>query len=241
MTSFVGVCLVVMFIADIRIPINGATTTAEEDDESGSVVQVLRKRPKVLVFFLIFIIYNLVYKQYGFSLPITLDIKFLTRGPEIFGLLMSVNALTVVALSTLIIICTRKYKPINNMVMGGILFAIGFGMIGLISTFFMFIISTIIWTVGEILISTNYRVYIANNSPRNYRARFAALGNISIGIGGALGTSVIGECISAKGINAVWSFIFILAVTASLFMLFLSCYYDRFFQGSSISNHELKQ
>jgi len=240
MTSFVAVCLVVMYVTDIYVTAQEVPATAKENDESGNIAEVLWRRPQVIIFFLIYIIYSVVYIQYSFSLPITLDSRFLARGPEIFGSLMSVNALTVMTLATWITIATKKFKPLNNIVMAGVLFAIGFGIIGVISTFSMFIISTILWTAGEILISTNFRVYIANNSPRNYRARFAALGNLSIGIGRALGTSVIGQYIGVIGINAVWPLIFILAATASVFMFLLSSYSNRFFHGPSTFNQVSK-
>lgn len=149
----------------------------KEKDESGNLLEVILRRPKIIILLLIYIIYSAVYIQHRFSLPIMLDNRFLAQGPEKFGLLMSVNALTVLILTMWVTHITKRFKSLTNMVIAGVLYAIGFGMVGQISTFFMFMISTILWTLGEILMATNFGVYIANHSPRNYRARADNLPN----------------------------------------------------------------
>ncbi|MBV7276584.1 hypothetical protein JMF89_02735 [Clostridiaceae bacterium UIB06] len=61
-----------------------------------------------------------------------LDKIYEGNGAETFGLLMSVNAFTVIFLTVSIISFTRKLHTLINMVAAGILYAIGFGMIGII-------------------------------------------------------------------------------------------------------------
>lgn len=39
----------------------------------------------------------------------------------------------------------------------------------------LFLLSTLLWTVGEILQVTNASVYVANNSPISHRGRFNAI------------------------------------------------------------------
>ncbi len=106
----------------------------------------------------------------------------------------------------------------------GVLYAIGFGMIGTIKTFLLFILSTMIWTIGEILVVTNFNVYIANNSPQNFRGRFSSIGSLSWATGSALGTSLAGRYIERMGINSIWSFICIICIIATTFMFFLYIY-----------------
>ena len=168
-----------------------------------------------------------------------MDYKFLAQGPEKFGLLMSINALTVIILTMWVTNITQRFKPLTNMVIAGVLYAIGFGMIGEINTFSLFIISTILWSLGEILMATNFGVYIVNNSPRNYRARFSALGNLSFSTGGALGTSFMGVYIGFMGINSVWHFIFVISCVSAILMSLLSIYSSRKNQQQlSLLSHE---
>ena len=223
-TSFIAVSLVLIYVDEVDPLTSEVAVTAEEKDESGNLLEVMLKRPKIIIFLLISILYSAVYIQQRFSLPIMLDNIFLAQGPEKFGLLMSVNALTVLILTIWVTHITRRLKHLTNMVIAGVLYAIGFGMVGYISTFYMFMISTILWTLGEILMATNFGVYIANHSPRNYRARFSALSGLNNAIGGALGTLLMGIYIGINGIKAVWNLTFVLSCTGALLMFLLSVY-----------------
>lgn len=224
LTSFIAVSLVLFYVAEAN-PIKSETVmTHEEKDESGNVIKILLKRPLIVILLFIYVMYNFVYIQHRFSLPIMLNHKFLAQGSEKFGLLMSINALTVIILTIGITNITKRFKSLTNMGIAGVLYALGFGMIGEIDTFSMYIVSTILWTMGEILMTTNFGVYLANNSPRNYRARFSAIGNLSNSLGGALGTSFMGIYIGLMGINSVWSFTFVIASISAVLMFSLSIF-----------------
>jgi MFS family permease len=86
-------------------------------------------------------------------------------------------------------------------------------MLGLVDRYPLFIVSTIIWTIGEILVVTNFGVYMADNSPSNFRARFNAVGSLSWSMGAALGTSVAGKFIEEIGLNYIWPLTFVLSIT----------------------------
>jgi MFS family permease len=110
---------------------------------------------------------------------------------------------------------TRKWKSLSTIAMAGLLYAIGFGMITFIRSMPLYILSTLIWTIGEIMMVTNFGVYIANNTPQNYRARFNAVAHLSWAIGAALGTSLIGRYMDYFGVYAVWPLIFFLGIIGS--------------------------
>lgn len=231
LTSFIAVSLVIMHVTEVN-PISSEVAIAEEEnDESGNVLKVLLRRPRIIILLLIYIIYSFVYIQHRFSLPIMLDNRFLVQGPEKFGLLMSINALTVIILTMWITNITKRFKSLTNMGIAGVLYAIGFGMIGEINTFSLYIVSTILWTIGEILMATNFGVYIANNSPRNYRARLSAIGNLTNSLGGALGTSLMGVYIGFMGINAVWFVTFLISCISAILMFSLSILTSREYQS----------
>ena len=83
---------------------------------------------------------------------------------------------------------------------------------------FLLILSTVIWTIGEILVTTSFGVYVANNSPSNYRATFNAVGSISWSVGSASGTYLAGLYIKHYGLNSLWKVIIVLAFIGSLMM-----------------------
>lgn len=194
---------------------------SDERLEEGNVFSVLFRRPKIVVFLLINIILNLVYVQHTFSLPMMLDHVFGSSGAGIFGILMSLNAVTVISMTMLLTQVTRKWKSLSSIASAGFLYAVGFGMITFIDSMPMYVLSTFIWTCGEIMLVTNFGVYIANNTPQNYRARFNAVTSLSWGIGAALGTSLIGRYMDRFSVEAVWPLLFFLSLLGGTGMYML--------------------
>ena len=224
-TSFVAIIIVSIFIKETNpMHIKSEADNSLEKVAEGNLLKVLLKRPQILAFLSIYVLYCFVYTQWKFSLPIMLNKLFIEKGPARYGFLLSVNALTVIFLTIIILEITKKFRPLTNIIIGGVFYSIGFGMIGLIHSFSLFIVSTILWTIGEILIVTNFSVYLANNSPKNFRARINAVGNLSWATGAALGTSLMGLYINSVGINAVWPFVFVLSCISVVLMVVLQIY-----------------
>jgi MFS family permease len=129
---------------------------------------------------------------------------------------MTINAAFVVFASTFISILTRKFKPITNIGLAGILYGLGFGMIFFIKSFPMFIISTIIWTTGEILAAVNTNVFLSEHSPISHRGRFNSIRLFVRRAGMAFGPLFAGFLIKSSGLKNIWGYIFLLAVCASI-------------------------
>lgn len=222
LTSIIAVVLVFKNVHETN-PMNKEEVNErkEEKMESGNVFNAFLKRPQIVMFLFICIIYSFVYNQHRFSLQITLDNVFVNQGAKMFGFLMAINAITVIASTVFITTFTKKNKPLTNMIIASLLYTVGFGMIGYINTFSLFIVSTVLWTIGEILVVTNSGVYIANNSPENFRARFSSISSLSWAIGGALGTSVAGKYMDVYGVRSIWPLTGILAVISGALMAIL--------------------
>lgn len=217
LTSFLAVILVMTNIKEsMPEDIDDEAVSEEEKSEEGNVFSVLLRRPKILIFLLINILLNIVYTQHSFSLPMMLDQVFGSSGASNFGIIMSFNALTVIVMTMFVAHATRKWSPLSSMAFAGLLYALGFGMITFIHTLPLYILSAIIWTIGEIMIVTNFGVYIANNTPQNFRARFNAVTSLSWAIGAAMGTSLMGRYMDYLGLQAVWPLVAFLALLGSL-------------------------
>lgn len=223
LTSFLALILVWRNIEETKpshITKSNNDNNLSEKAEMGNVFQMLYKRPHICFFMIISIAYSFTYSQHNFALPITLKGIYGNDSSRIFGLLMSVNAITVLVLTVFITALTKKKHPLTNMIAVGILYAIGFGMIGHISSFSAFVLSTVIWTAGEILSSISSGVYIANNSPSNYRGRLSGISSVGWGIGSAVSTSISGVYIQANGYKSIWTLtLFVALVSAALMFL----------------------
>ncbi|WP_236895515.1 MFS transporter [Clostridium beijerinckii] len=213
LTSLIAVFLVWKNIKE-TYPVNSKLKVESKAEiaEKGNTFQMLWKRPALSLFLVLYMVYNFIYAQHKFSLPITLNAQFNNESAKLLGYIMSINAVTVLILTIFIGFITKRNHQLTNMAFTGILYAIGFGMIGYIDNFNFFIISTIIWTLGEILSSISSGVYLANNSPSNYRARLNAIMNLGRFLGTALSTFFSGAYIQVYGYKTLWFLIFFISI-----------------------------
>ncbi|MCX7027861.1 MAG: MFS transporter [Spirochaetes bacterium] len=175
-----------------------------EEAHRGSLVQALLSRPYLIVFTMITTWYGFVYAQHRFALPLQTKVFFGASGALIYGSLMTINASLVIFLSTPIMALTRKWKPINAVALSGLLFALGFGMIGVSGNLFLLYLSTVIWTLGEIVNATNEGAYVANHTPISHRGRFNAVLPLIGGLGWTISPPLMGKLIDARSLGVVW-------------------------------------
>lgn len=223
-TTYISLVLVALFVKE-SLPQraepqeNLKDTDSEEMAVKGSIFSVLAMKPMLVIFALISAVYSFVYVQQQFSMPMLVNGLFgKTNGPEIYGSLMSVNAIVVITMTTIMINITKNFKPVQNLSFAGVFYAIGFGMMFFIRSYPLFMVSTIMWTIGEILISTNTGVYIANHTPESHRGRFNGIFNVINGLGHALGPVLMGGYIAIFTIRAVWPLIFVIALAGAALM-----------------------
>ena len=193
----------------------GAT---QEKAEEGGLFSAMFRRPLLLAFSIVMILFTFILGQNTFSLPIQLNELFAATGPPLYGSVMMVTGLTVILCTTLITALTMKNSPVRNVSMAGVLFAIGYGAIALYQIPAYFYLSAVVWTWGEILMMTNSRVFIANHTPMSHRGRFASVIPLFTGSGLAIGPLVMGGFIQQYGIRSVWPLLAVLGILGSLLM-----------------------
>jgi MFS family permease len=132
---------------------------------------------------------------------------------------MSFNAVIVIVLTTFVIHSTERIKPALTVAVAGLFFAIGFGMITFVRTLPMLLLSTLIWTVGEILEATNTSVYVANHAPITHRGRINAIAPIIMWSGFGLGPPISAQFIERFSLNGIWPLCFLLSVLATGLLL----------------------
>ncbi len=147
----------------------------KEQVDSRSFIKALIARPNLIIFSFLTILMFFVFSQFTFGLPRHATFIDKIQGPKIYGSLMTTNAIVVIAFTTIILGITRKLSSIKSMALGGFLYFIGFGMLRYVNVFYLMFVSTFIWSLGEILISTNTSVYIMNHTPANQRGKFNSI------------------------------------------------------------------
>lgn len=234
----------ILVVTQICETMPGKKAPSKDDDinddeaaEEGGTIRALLRRPLILLFALGKLVYQLVYSCIGFAIPLQLKSVFgSTTGPQYYGIMASSNGLVVIILTMFITSITVRMKPLVNMSIAGIFYAVGFGMVGYAGSLPMCIAAVAIYTIGEILDLTNAGVYIANHSPSSHRGRFSAIISMIGSAGFALGPFLFGKFIGVFGLPSLWLLCFAAASICSIFMFCLRLLESRYEKKAGISN-----
>ena len=207
LTTLLAAVLIVFWVR----PSNGAEHAPQCSEEDAahaaagkSVLSFLYRNPVLIFFALGFLVYNFCYIQWNYLLPLQMVDLFKTDGAKLFSTLVSVNAITCIVLTPTLTAVTQKMHPLKTVYMGGFLYFASFVAFTASETFVHFLLSIILLTVGEILISINTSSYVANRTPQMYIGRVNSMMFIVNGFGSAIGPGVMGTVLTVMGFPYVW-------------------------------------
>jgi MFS family permease len=225
-TTFLAAALTIIAVRESKPKLEemerAGEMNPEERPESGGLIRVLLRRPFLILFSFSVMVLNFVYAQSGFTIPLQLVRLFGVKGPVYFGIVMTVNALSVVVFTAPLIAMTRRFPAVPNLFGVAVLYAVGFGMLFFAHRFSFFIISALIWTIGEIIMATNTTVYLANHTPSSHRGRMNGLLPIFWNSGRALNAPIVGALIENHPISSAWLLAFLLACLGGLLLTVLA-------------------
>jgi len=221
LTTLIAAAMILVFVRESK---PDETTQAHNDSEEaveGAVWSVLKARPYLIWFTLANFLLVFCYAQLFFSMPLQLSEVFGDFGAKNYGWVMTVNAVTVLLLTPIIIALTRKIHAVFNVSLAGLFYVIGFGAVYWATNLWVFLITTMVWTVGEILSSTNANAYISSHSPQSHRGRINSILPLVYGSGFALSPVLMGQFIEWQGIKSVWPLIMLLSGVGAALMAML--------------------
>ena len=223
-TTLVSTLLIYIFIEETFSKTKEKLDDKRELEQSveGSIIRVLFSRPILFYFALIIMGYNFVYAQWSFLYPMHLEQIFVNKGAVIYGRMMGANALMVILLTPLLTAITSKLKDLKVIFFGGILYTLGFGMLGFVDTIYAFSLSIFIFTLGEIIISINLMPFIANNTPSSHRGRMNSVIPMIMAMGQTIGPLIMGWFVTNNSINNGWRLTGFIMIIFTFLMLLLS-------------------
>jgi MFS family permease len=121
-----------------------------------------------------------------------------------YGLMLSLNAATVVVLQFWITRRTRGRPPMLMMALGTLLYMVGFTMYGIVSTYSLFIFAMIWITFGEMIVVPVGQALVARFAPEEMRGRYMAFYGLAWSIPGAVGPWAAGLVLDNYNPNWVW-------------------------------------
>lgn len=229
-TAMLSISLILIFVKETF----GRTKEEITDDsrklersETGSIASVLLRRPILLYFAIIAFGYHFAYSQWTFLLPIHSIQNFGSLGAQYYGWMASLNGFVVIIFTPILTKLGEHIKNMRKMVYGIMLYAIGFGMLGLVRTLPYFFLSVFTFTLGEILLSISVMPFIVNHTPASHRGRMNAVMPTIMGMGYAIGPMMMGKALNYTTVESAWLAIGAATVVTALLMFGLEKYDER--------------
>ena len=201
-------------------------TKSEEEAQEGLGRTILgykvALRDKVFMVFIVASIFEvLVYMQMNTTLAVYLrDVRHLPT--QYYGYLISLNALTVVVFQYLVTRSTRRFRPLHMIALGTFLYAVGFGMYGVVKGYSFFVLAMLIITLGEMLVVPVAQSVVSLLAPENMRGRYMAVFGFSWALPIAVGPLMAGMVMDYGNPDWVWYAAFILASISALIFFWLA-------------------
>ncbi|WP_327001621.1 MFS transporter [Dactylosporangium sp. NBC_01737] len=177
--------------------------------------RVLRDGAFVLFLFAL-LVNGIVYIQGPATLP--LHLNGLGYRPEVFGALVSLNALVVICLEVPVTRLTQRMRPRTAVAAGMALTGIGLSLWSVELGIAGLVVATLVWTMGEVVASPSMFAYPGQVAPPHLRARYIAASTVANQIGYSVGP-VLGTALWAGVGGAVFWICGALAAVAVLAVL----------------------
>lgn len=201
---------VCFFIRDIHVPIKvpaGKKPSVDAPKEA-DLLRILLNNPVLMIFILCLALLTLCYINLDFMLPLQLsDLFGLNAGSKYSSLIWTINGIVVVVCTPFIVSYTKKNHSLFNIGIACLLYALGFGFYVFSESLPVFMVSVLVWTSGEILISTCAGLYIADQTPATHKGRSMALYEFARSVGKLAGPLASGFLLTRFTYSQSWLFI----------------------------------
>lgn len=138
-----------------------------------------------------------------------------------YGWILSLNAAMVVLFQFSITRRAEKYPPMLMMALGSVFFAVGLGMYGFISSYWLFALAMGILTIGEMIAIPISNAVVASFAPDNMRGRYNFIFGNSWGISFAVGPLLAGLVMDNFNPNLLWYACAVIGILAAFVFVVL--------------------
>lgn len=197
-TTLLAALLVFFCVPEPRSPHHRSAGPGSE--RGGGVGVVLRDRP-FLVLVGLAVLFSVVFMQHMSTLPLAVQNAGLP--PATYGWLIALNGVAIVVGQLFVPRLIRARSPGRVLALAAVLMGGGFGLLAAGRSLALFIVSVLIWTVGEMLNASTGPALAAKLSPDHMRGRYQGFFTVSYNMAGLIGPSVGGYVLQHGG-NALW-------------------------------------
>lgn len=197
-------------------------TNHYEEEKTGTLMEVLKGRSLLVFFIVLSCLITIIYGQFNYLLPMQMDLFFLEQGAFYFGLITSINGLVVITCTPILTGWTLKWNDISRIILGELL-----QIVGLFACFFYtdqlicYVITMIVFTLGEVMITLGNSPYISKRIPSSHRGRFTSAHNIYKQASSSISNTFFGKLVVLFSFKAGWTAVGILGcITLTLLVVY---------------------
>jgi len=228
LAGLIGVLIVIVAVR------NPADSSAEQQSHSelekatsGSVWQVFKQRPRLLVFGVLCTLLWFALNQLTMTTPLYLSHLFGQQGTVLFGQLMTYASILVVIITPILMRITATTADLKNLALAGLLLAFGYAVVMAFNSISMQFVGWFFLSAGEVLLLTKEGVYLANNSPSSHRGRISGVITTMRNLGLMPSYFLMAAYIDTYGFSAAWQLIIAIALLTGLMFFGLSWQQNR--------------
>ena len=174
---------------------------------------------RLLLFLIATFLVSIVFYQHESSLPLYM-VQGLSLSPAFYGSLFTINTLMIVALEVPINRATAEWPHAWALVAGCMLIALGFGGMGLVSAASGILVTTVVWTFGEMMLFPAMAAHLGDIAPEAQRGAYMGAYSMSLSLALTVGPWLGTQLLSRLGPAVLWFFMFALGALAAGLMGF---------------------
>jgi hypothetical protein len=161
----------------------------------------------------------IVYLQSFSTLPLAMSEDGL--GPADYGVAIALNGVRIVVLQPLMLPLLADLRGRDLLAGGGALVALGMGIEGLAPTLLGYALPVLVWTAGEILVTSVAPATVADLAPAHLRARYQAVFGTAFSGAFVVAPAAGSALLDAAGGRALWGACAAVGIAAALGQLAL--------------------
>lgn len=164
--------------------------------KKGSFLSEFLKDNVLIVFLLAIVLVQYSHSQIMYLMPLQLSNLFgLEASAKWNSYMWFTNGVCCIVLTPILLNMTKRFSQITNVAIAAVTYMIGMGGFCFLRSeenLWIILLFTVIWTAGEVLVSTGTGVFIADRAAPEYRASYQSLYSLSSDFGRCLGPLSMG-------------------------------------------------
>ncbi len=166
--------LLLLFIKDVKFEKKDSEDEIVNETDF-NVLRYMKTRKGLWGYIFLTLIFIYIYSQYSYAIPLKLDETFASNSSKLYSIVLFINCITVVFLTKLMVKLCKKKSAVKCLEIAFICFMFGFGFFIFNINIATLVISTIIWSLGEVIFGINELVYISEGVDEKYLARVMSI------------------------------------------------------------------